>query len=213
MNPGSLDLCGIEPVGNFVAGFDAVFDACGIQAITTPPQAPRANAICERHVGTLSREILDRALIVSEGHLRRVLSEYATHYNGHRPHWSLGQHPPDADRNARQPVTDPTADRVRRTPSWQGSSTNTMPRKPARQFERHRVREVACPKSRCLGSGRSRWVAESSPIALRVTATPHEEFWGVEGFGAVRRRSRSGRGAGSVRRRGRRRVSEARSWS
>jgi putative transposase len=99
----------------FVAGFDAVFDACGIQVITTPPQAPRANATCERLVGTLRRELLDRTLIVSERHLRRVLDEYTAHYNGHRPHWSLGQHPPDADRTTRPPVTDLTADRVRPT--------------------------------------------------------------------------------------------------
>jgi transposase InsO family protein len=100
----------------FVAGFDAVFDACRIQVITTPPQAPRANAICERLVGTLRRELLDRTLIAGERHLRRVLSEYATHDNSHRPHWSLGQIPPDADRTARPPVTDLTAHRVRRTP-------------------------------------------------------------------------------------------------
>jgi hypothetical protein len=62
-----------------------VFEACGIEIIRTPPQAPRANAICERLVETLRRELLDRTLIVSEQHLRRVLNEYTTHYNDHRP--------------------------------------------------------------------------------------------------------------------------------
>ncbi len=38
----------------FVDAFDAVFRAADIQIITTPPQAPRANAICERLVGTLA---------------------------------------------------------------------------------------------------------------------------------------------------------------
>jgi hypothetical protein len=52
-----------------------VFEACGIEIIRTPPQAPRANAICERLVETLRRELLDRTLIVSEQHLRRVLNE------------------------------------------------------------------------------------------------------------------------------------------
>ena len=37
-------------------------------------QAPRMNAICERLVGTLRREVLDRALILGEAHLRAVLS-------------------------------------------------------------------------------------------------------------------------------------------
>ena len=33
-------------------------------------------------------------LITSERHLRLVLSEYADHYNGHRPHRTLPQNPP-----------------------------------------------------------------------------------------------------------------------
>lgn len=47
----------------------------GILAI--PPQAPRANAICERMIGTLRRDLLDRMLIVNEHHLRRVLTVVA----------------------------------------------------------------------------------------------------------------------------------------
>ena len=47
-------------------------------------------------------------LITSERHLRLVLSEYAEHYNVHRPHRALCQsppagrdHPPTTDSNAR----------------------------------------------------------------------------------------------------------------
>ena len=36
----------------------------------------RGNAICERIIGTLRRELLDRLLIGNEHHLRRVLTEY-----------------------------------------------------------------------------------------------------------------------------------------
>jgi transposase InsO family protein len=39
------------------------------------------NAICERLVGTLRRELLDRSLILGEAHLRAVLGEYQEHYN------------------------------------------------------------------------------------------------------------------------------------
>lgn len=33
-------------------------------------------------------------LILGEQHLRRVLAEYAAHYNGHRPHQRLQQESP-----------------------------------------------------------------------------------------------------------------------
>jgi transposase InsO family protein len=44
------------------------------------------NATCERLVGTLRRELLDRVLIFGEAHLRAVLTEYQAHYNTARPH-------------------------------------------------------------------------------------------------------------------------------
>jgi putative transposase len=49
------------------------------------------NAICERIIGTLRREVLGRLLIVNEHHLRQVLTEYLLDYNDGRPHRSLGQ--------------------------------------------------------------------------------------------------------------------------
>ena len=61
----------------------------GIEAILTPVQAPRANAVAERLVGTLRRECLDHVIIINERQLRRVLWEYAAHYNEGRPHRSL----------------------------------------------------------------------------------------------------------------------------
>ncbi|MFA1551885.1 integrase core domain-containing protein [Actinomadura chokoriensis] len=78
----------------FTAGFDNVFTSTGIKIIKIPPQAPRANAIAERWVGTARRECTDRMLIFGERHLRAVLTEYARHYNQHRPHRSLQQRPP-----------------------------------------------------------------------------------------------------------------------
>jgi len=70
---------------------DAVFEAEGIKVLRSPAQAPRAHAICERVIGTLRRELLDRILILGEEHLRRVLAEYLRHYNHARPHRTLGQ--------------------------------------------------------------------------------------------------------------------------
>ena len=73
--------------------------------------APRANAIAERFVGSIRREILDRILIINQRHAAAVLREYAHRYNTHRPHRALGQAAP-----LRPLPEDPTAatDHVRR---------------------------------------------------------------------------------------------------
>jgi len=47
------------------------------------------NAITERWIGGCRREFLDRALIWTQAHLRRILREYKTHHNQYRPHRSL----------------------------------------------------------------------------------------------------------------------------
>ena len=69
----------------YTASFDAVFAAEGTRIIKSPVRAPRANAICERVIGTLRRECLDRMLILGRRHLEAVLAEYVEHYNSHRP--------------------------------------------------------------------------------------------------------------------------------
>jgi len=64
---------------NFTRSFDAVFEAAGIRILRCAVQVPRMNAICERLIGTLRREMLDRVLILGEAHLRSVLTEYQVH--------------------------------------------------------------------------------------------------------------------------------------
>jgi transposase InsO family protein len=90
-----------DPV--FTTAFGEVFKAEGLPIVTTLPKTPRMNAICERVNGTLRRELLVRILILGESHLALVLREYVSHYNGHRPHQSRRQRPPDI---AAQPVGD-----------------------------------------------------------------------------------------------------------
>jgi hypothetical protein len=77
--------------GQFTDAFDAVFADAGLRVLKGPPQVPKANAHCERFIGTLRRELLDRTLILNERHLRRTLTRYLEHYNGHRPHRALSQ--------------------------------------------------------------------------------------------------------------------------
>jgi putative transposase len=78
----------------FTLLFDEVFKAEGIRVLLTAPQAPRMNAIMERWVGSVRREILDRILIMNAAHLRTVLAHYETYFNEHRPHRALNQASP-----------------------------------------------------------------------------------------------------------------------
>jgi putative transposase len=76
------------------AAFDDVLAGNGVRIIKAPVRSPRANSYAERYVGTLRRECLDHLLIYGERHLRRILAEYAQHYNEHRPPQSREQRPP-----------------------------------------------------------------------------------------------------------------------
>jgi transposase InsO family protein len=80
--------------GKFTALFDEVFRAEGMRIVLSAPQAPRMNAIMERWVGSVRRELLDRFLIVNAAYLREVLTEYEDHFNAHRPHRALNQASP-----------------------------------------------------------------------------------------------------------------------
>jgi transposase InsO family protein len=102
-----------DRAGQFTCSFDAVFTAEGIRILASPPQAPRANAICERIIGTLRRELLDQLLILNEHHLRRVLTDYMVHYNAARPHRALGQLAP-AQAHTRPPEINLAEHRIRR---------------------------------------------------------------------------------------------------
>jgi transposase InsO family protein len=85
--------------------------ADGVEILLSPPRAPKANAICERAVGTLRREVLDRILIDHQAHAHAVLAEYIRHDNPHRPARSgdnYHRRAPHRPRRAAPPTCKPT---------------------------------------------------------------------------------------------------------
>ncbi len=74
----------------FSSALDATLKSFGVRVLKTPVRAPKANAFCERLIGTIRRECLDFLIPLGEGHLKRILREWVGHYNRGRPHSSLG---------------------------------------------------------------------------------------------------------------------------
>jgi transposase InsO family protein len=79
----------------FAKHLDASITALGVEVLRSPVASPKANAICERVIGTARRECLDWLIPVSEAHLRAILKCWVTHYNGGPPHSALGPGVPD----------------------------------------------------------------------------------------------------------------------
>jgi putative transposase len=79
--------------------FARVAAVSGIEILKIPYHAPRANAICERFLGSVRRECLDHVLILHEKHLQRVLRTYVAYFNGARPHQGIQQQVPIAEVN------------------------------------------------------------------------------------------------------------------
>ena len=94
----------------FSKELDESINGLGLKVLKAPVRSPKANALCERVIGTLRRECLDGILPLSEPPLRRVLKEWVAHYNEGRPHMALGPGIPSP------PVryTSPSAERVHR---------------------------------------------------------------------------------------------------
>src|SRR5271170_6715990 len=68
--------------------------AMGIRDRPTTPRSPWQNGHIERLIGSIRRECLDHFVILGEEHLRHVLANYATYYNGARTHLALDKDAP-----------------------------------------------------------------------------------------------------------------------
>jgi transposase InsO family protein len=79
----------------FGQDFARVAATSGIKVLRTPYRTPRANAVCERFLGSVRRECLDHFLIFQEKQLHRILNAYVVYFNQTRPHQGLGQRIPD----------------------------------------------------------------------------------------------------------------------
>ena len=95
----------------FTSCFQRVAVATGIEVLRTPIAAPRANAFCERFLGSVRRKCLDHILIFNEHHLRRSIAEYVGYFNRSRPHQGIQQRIPDPD--SASSWTDPVVITVR----------------------------------------------------------------------------------------------------
>ena len=71
--------------------FERLAAASGIRVLRTPVRAPRADATCERFLGSVRRECLDHLLLLGERHLRRALRACSAYFNRARPRQGLGQ--------------------------------------------------------------------------------------------------------------------------
>ena len=81
--------------------FSRVAATSGIKLLKTPYRAPRANAYCERLIGSLRRECLDYLLVLHSRQLQHHVSEFVAYYNHSRPHQGIDQRvPADLGRHA-----------------------------------------------------------------------------------------------------------------
>ncbi len=66
----------------------------GIDEVRIAPRAPWQNPYCERVIGSIRRECLDRVIILNEVHLKRILTSYFDYYHRSRTHLSLNRNAP-----------------------------------------------------------------------------------------------------------------------
>ena len=73
----------------YTRDFRAVLRQGGVTVLKMPAHSPNLNAFAERFVLSIKSECLDRVIPLSEGHLRRVVGEYAAHYHQERNHQGI----------------------------------------------------------------------------------------------------------------------------
>jgi integrase-like protein len=142
---GSVKFLIRDRAGQFTGAFDAVFTANGTTIPASPPQAPRANAICEPIIATLRRELPGRLLIVHDHHLRHVLTEYLQHHNTARPHRSAGSHPLKLTPGHPRPTSPGTGSAENKSPAGSPASIRSPHDSPSRNQKTHVTSPIVFP--------------------------------------------------------------------
>jgi len=76
--------------GLYGHGVRVFLDSCGIEEVRTAYRSPWQNPFVERFIGTLRRELLDHVIVLSQGHLERLLHAFINeYYHVARPHQGL----------------------------------------------------------------------------------------------------------------------------
>ncbi len=111
----------------FIDTFDEIFRTEGLKILISPVCTPVANAFAERWIGTIRRELLDRAIICNQRQAEQLVVDYIDHYNTHRPHRSLGQQPPEVPKHHRQCRGVTFGSRDQRCTTASSTTTETQP--------------------------------------------------------------------------------------
>ena len=86
-----------------------------ITEVLTASQSPWQNPFAERLIGSVRRECLEHVLVLSEVHLRRILTSYFAYYHQARTHLSLAKDAPDV-----RPVEFPAVGKIVQLPEVGG---------------------------------------------------------------------------------------------
>jgi len=81
--------------GIYGAHFRERVQNMGIEEVLIAPRSPWQTPFAERVIGSIRRDCLDHAIVLSQEHLRRILRSYFGYYHDWRTHLSLAMACPE----------------------------------------------------------------------------------------------------------------------
>jgi putative transposase len=89
----------------------------GIEEVIIAPRSPWQNPYVERFIGSIRRELLDHVIVLSDQHLRYLLTTYMAYYHRFRTHLSPAMDCPEP-----RPISSPEQGRMIAVPEVGASS-------------------------------------------------------------------------------------------